>query len=146
MVRAFFFLLAITVLVPTQAGQYTEAFHQCLSDSTTGKDRTNLARWMFTGMAAHPSLADMATISPEAREATNKAAGILYTRLIAESCANEMKAAVKNEGEGSLKSSFEFLGRLAMQELVSNQNVASSFSSTEKYFDIEKIRGVMNAK
>lgn len=140
------FPLALCVVVPAYAGTYTDAMSRCLANSTTGKDRTDLARWVFSGMAQHPDMADMAAISAEVRDSTNRTAGLLYNRLLTEACSKEFRAAVQNEGDSAAKSAFEQLGRLAMQELLSNPSVAAAFSTPEKYVDRDKLRSIMLSK
>ena len=43
------------VSAPAQA-QPVEALRTCLMDSTSGKDRKDLVKWIFFAMAAHPEL------------------------------------------------------------------------------------------
>jgi hypothetical protein len=139
-------VLALGACAPAFCGVYTDAVSRCLANSTTGKDRTDLARWIFAGMAQHPEMSDMATLSLEKRETVNRTAGALYTRLMTESCKKELREAIQNEGEEAVKSSFEFLGKLAMQELLTNPQVGAAFRGVDRYADTEKIRSALQGK
>jgi hypothetical protein len=130
----------------TYAGEYSEKLNRCFADSTTGRDRTQLAQWVFTGMAAHPDMAKLTSISSEVRDSGNKAVGLLFTHLFAETCTEELKAAMQYEGESVLRGGFEFLGKLAMQELMTNPQVSAAFNGPEKYIDQNRLRAAMLSK
>ena len=136
-------LLVLFASAGVHAGPQSDELTRCFANSTTGKDRTDLARWVFVGMASHPDMAAVTSISPATRESASKAIGTLFTRLVAESCAVETKAAVQAEGQKALRSGFEVLGRLAMQELMANPNVAAAFSAPEKYIDRAKVTAAL---
>ena len=139
-------LLALTLLHAglAQAGPYSDDLARCFSDSTTGKDRTNLARWFFTGMAAHPAMKDMSVIKPDVQESISKSVGILYTRLTSEDCAQQARAVVQNEGAEGLKAGYETLGKLAMQEVLLSPAVGQVFAGVEKYVDMAKIKPILS--
>ena len=69
--------------------------------------------------------------------------GALFSRLIAENCAGEFRALVANEGSESLGIAFEFLGKLAMRELMSDREVSVALSGFEKYVDRPKVSSVL---
>lgn len=119
--------LALCTSTPSLAGPYADAIGQCFANSTTGKDRIELARWVFASMALHPDVVSSPAITPEKRESINKSTGALFNRLLSENCTKEVKEAVKFEGQAALKSAFESLGKLAMQELMSNPAVDAGF-------------------
>lgn len=78
-------LLSLLALVPlAHATPASDAAGTCLADSTTGKDRKQLARWIFLAMAQHPEIGDLAKVTPAALEEANKQTGALFTRLIAD--------------------------------------------------------------
>ncbi|MHB8914272.1 MAG: hypothetical protein ACYC4K_00500 [Thiobacillus sp.] len=133
-------MLTIGASTPSLAGPYADAIGQCFANSTTGKDRIELARWVFASMALHPDVVSSSSITPQKREAINQSTGALFNRLLAESCAKEVKEAVKFEGQAALKTAFESLGKLAMQELMSNPAVGAGFSGFEKYVDMKKVK------
>jgi hypothetical protein len=39
-----------------------------MADSSTGKDRKELARWIFVAMSSHPELKGLTTITPADQE------------------------------------------------------------------------------
>lgn len=130
----------------SQAGPYGDALVSCFSESTTGRDRTDLARWFFIAMAQHPSIKELGNISPEAREDTNMRMGALYTRLISDNCASQTAIAVQKEGSSALQNAYGALGKLAMQELLTNPQVTGVFAGAEKYVDNGKIRAALDPK
>jgi hypothetical protein len=136
-------LVALLLHLPVHANPTTDALGKCLSDSTTGKDRKDLATWIFVGMSAHPDIGQIAKASPEAIESAQRTAGTIFTRLIAEACPNEMRAVVKSDGNEGIKVSFEFLGRMAMQELMSNAQVSGAIGGFERYVDKTKVDPIL---
>jgi len=135
---------AALLALPAAAGQYTDALGACLADNTTGKERKELAKWIFMGMAAHPDMQGLSNVTATARDETDRFVG--ETRLITQNCVGQTQAAVKNEGTAALKGAFGTLGQLAMQELMTNSAVASSLSGWEKYLDHEKLGAVLSPK
>jgi len=128
------------------AGPYGDVLVTCFSESTTGRDRTDLARWFFIAMGQHPAIKELGNFTPEALDGTNRRVGALYTRLITESCPSQTSMAVQKEGSASLVAAYGALGKLAMQELLTNPQVSGVFAGAEKYIDNAKIRAVMEAK
>ncbi len=132
-------LLALTTLV-AHAQEPTEALSQCLADNTSGKDRKDLARWVFFAMASHPEIKQftspaLATASDE----THKLMAATFTRLLADSCLTQTQAAFKQGGSRAIEAAFHTLGQLAMQELMSNQDVNANMSKFEKFIDQSKL-------
>lgn len=126
-----------------QAGPATDAAAQCLTDNTTGKDRKDLAKWIFVGMAAHPEIRSLSAITPEATEEAQKAMGRIVTQLIGTACAQEMTAAVKADGPLGINTAFEHLGKIAMQELMSNPQVNATIGGFERFIDKKKLEPVL---
>lgn len=139
-------ILAAAFASPATAGPYTDALGACLADSTTGKDRKELARWIFAAMSSHPEMRDLSALSAHGREQVFRSAGVLVTRLLSESCAQQARAAMKNEGPSSFEFAFGTLGRLAMQELMTNAEVRASVSGFERYVDRKKIDSTINGR
>ena len=110
-----FLLCALLVLNAgwAHAGPYGDVLVTCFSESTTGRDRTDLARWFFIAMGQHPAIKDMSSITPEAQDSTNRRIGALYTRLITENCPSQTAMAVQKEGSASLVAAYGALGKLA---------------------------------
>ncbi|MEQ1600867.1 MAG: hypothetical protein HOP04_11870 [Methylophilaceae bacterium] len=135
-------LAMLSTPIAAYSGTFTDAMTRCLANSTTGKDRIDLARMMFSVMALHPDLTDIASILPDKRDAIYKSSGLIYNKLMGDVCSKELKVAIQFEGETAAKAGFEFLGKLAMQELMSNPNVTAGFSDAGKYIDTKKILGI----
>jgi len=129
-----------------QAQPAVDSFSKCLADSTTGKDRKDLARWLFVAMGSHPDMRTSATITASAPDDSSRTAGQLFTKLIAESCATQAQAAVRLVGPSAFQSAFGVLGGLAMQELMADKDVAASMALLQKYVDAEKVQSVLGAK
>ena len=140
------FIFALLVALPAIAQSQGDLLGTCLADNTTGRDRKDLARWIFVGMAAHPEIRDLANASQEAADKSSRAMGALLTRLLAESCAKEAQAAARGGDSKAMKRAFEILGQIAMVELTSNADVAASLSGFERYLDRAKVAAVLEAK
>ena len=123
-----------------------ETVQRCLGDSTTGRERKELARWIFLGMAAHPEIRDLAVASQDASERSSRFVGQLVTRLIVENCATEIRAMVREAGPRSMELAFQFLGQLAMKELMTDAAVNSSLTVFERYVDRARVNAVVEGK
>jgi hypothetical protein len=119
-----------------------DALKTCVTDNTSGRDRKDLAKWVFFAMAAHPEMKQYADANAAAAadESSQKMAALI-TRLLTESCVSEVRA-VMNTGQGSqsLKLAFETLGELAMQELMADESVHEAMSSFERYVDQARLK------
>lgn len=138
-------ILAAALLIPCTAfaSPLTDTLGKCLADNTTGRDRIDLAKWIFLGMAAHPDMKAFATTSPNSVEVAQKSVAGLFTKLIGTSCANEMRDVVKAEGPDGARIAFEYLGKMAMQELMGNQQVNATIQGFARFVNHSKIDGVM---
>lgn len=125
--------------VPAMAGPAADALSECMADNTSGRERKDLARWVFVGMSSHPEMRDLSVSTDEARDRVDRTMGQLVTKLLAESCLEQARAAVQQEGAVALQISFGMLGKLAMQELTSNEAVSGAMSGFEKYIDKGKM-------
>lgn len=121
------------------ADSATDALSSCLADNTTGKDRKELARWVFVVMASHPDIATLSNVTQANRNELDKVMATLVTRLMTESCPAQAQAAMQKDGSAALQIAFGVLGKLAMQELTSNPKVDASFSNFAKYIDQKKL-------
>lgn len=132
-------ILLLILAAPMQAQDSPLA--TCLADNTTGKERKDLARWVFYAMAAHPEIERLLAPSAAAEgEVIERSMGALVMRLLAESCLKETQAAYKAGGSHAMEVAFQALGALAMQELMSNTDVKVRMSGFEKYLDQEKLK------
>lgn len=134
---------ALPASVPAFAATPSEALSQCLLNKTSADDRTTLVRWIFAVIARHPSVADMGTISDAAYETASAEAGVLFTRLMAEDCRTETKAAMATGSSTAIGTGFEALGRTAGTDLMTHPSVQASMADLIKYVDLNKIAQVM---
>ena len=143
-----FIVLSIALLLSSsiQASPKTEALGRCFADNTTGKDRKDLARWIFISMAAHPEIGSVAKASAKDGENAQRAAGALFTRLIADQCTKQLNAVMQSDGSDGIKIAFEHLGRMAMQELMAAPEVNASLTGFDRYIDKEKIDRAIKMK
>jgi hypothetical protein len=136
------FLLAFTVHHCVLANPTVEQLSHCMADNTSGKDRKDLARWVFSAMAVHPDMGAVAKVNPEVTQHADKTFAQLVTRLIAEVCSKEMKQVIQSVGASGVRIAFEKLGAMAMQELMSNPAVDAAMNSWEKHADTKKLDAV----
>ncbi|MBC3766997.1 hypothetical protein [Neptunicella marina] len=114
----------------------------CLVDHLNGKERKNLAVWVFMAMAAHPEITGYTTLTDEAKESMDKNIGTLITRLLTDDCPKELMSANKQDPQ-ALKNSFEVVGKVAMQELMTNQSVSAALTNYIKYANQQKIGALL---
>jgi hypothetical protein len=77
----------------------------------------------------------MTPITQAQRDAANASTSKIIERLVIDVCHKESVAAIKYEGAGALKTSFEVLGQVAMQGLISDPAVAAQMQGLEKMAD-----------
>lgn len=121
-----------------------QSLSEYLGDNTSGRERKDLARWIFLAISVHPENRPFA--SQAARDATDvmdKAVAAIFTRLLTQSCVTQARAATKEGGAAAIKAGFEALGRLAMQELMSDKEVAGRMTAFEKHFDRKKLNSAL---
>lgn len=134
--------IALTVMLPfavaipqASAGPATDALSTCLADSTTGKDRKELARWVYAGMSAHPEIRGLSNVSGDVRDGFDRRMAEILTRLLTESCSSQAARALEEDGAASFEIAFGSIGKLAMQELMSDADVKAAFGGYQKYVD-----------
>ncbi len=125
------------------AGPFADDMAKCLVTSTSPQDRILLAKWVFSMMAEHPDVASLANITPAQRQAILKDAAALVQRLLTDSCRSQTKAAVQNEGAGTIQYGFQVLGASAMRGLMTEPHVMESAKSLAQYLDEAKIKDLL---
>ncbi len=135
---------SLSAAVQQPAGALT----QCLADNTTGKDRKDLAKWIFLAMAAHPEMKQHASAeTAAAADQSSRTMAALVVRLLTESCPNEARAAFKSgQASQALEVAFAGLGQLAMQELMTDKAVQDSMSLFERYLDTKRLMETLAAR
>lgn len=126
----------------SHAGPFTDKLSICLVEKTTNADKELLIRWVYGAMSSHPSVKELNSISPQTGEALNKNTANLFVDLVAIRCQSESKKALQYEGNIALTSSFEVLGRVAMEGIMSSPDVSGFMSGLEKHIDAEKLQTV----
>lgn len=121
------------------AGPATDRLGACLADNTSGKERKQLARWIFVAIAAHPEMKDIANPTAALRQNVFRETGAMITRLIADNCPAEARAAAQADGGKAFETAFGVLGRLAMQELMGNPEVNTAVSGFEQFLDRQRL-------
>ncbi len=123
----------------------TDIFANCMIDTLNGKERKNLAKWVFFAVAAHPEIKTYANATPQDIEESDKYVGALITRLLTENCPKELQAASKDDPL-ALQKGFQLVGQVAMQELMADQSVMKAISNYAHYADQDKINAVLSNK
>jgi hypothetical protein len=147
-VRALAAILVGSVMIGStaKAGPATDALASCLTDNTTGKDRKDMARWVFVGMSGHPEIQNLSNVTDADRDTVDRTIAALFTKLLAEKCPAQANLAAAEGGSESFRAAFEIIGKLAMQELMSNPKVNASFSRFTKYVDQNKMNSAFSKK
>jgi len=139
-------LIAALVLAnPAFAQSPTDALATCLVDNLTGKERKSLAKWIFFAIGAHPEIKAYSNVSPKDVRASDEYVGALVTRLMTVDCATRLKTAYAAD-PGSLQKAFEMVGRVAIQELTTSEEVQKAISSHAQYADKDKINKLLTQK
>lgn len=128
------------------AGPAAESLGTCMVDSMTGKERKQIAQWLFFAIAAHPEMKAFSRVTADAQRSSNEFVGKLLTRLLTEDCPDQTKMAVKEDGDEAIKQAFGLVGKIAMQELMTNKDVTASISGFQQYVDKEKFNAVFPRK
>ncbi|RZL33575.1 MAG: hypothetical protein EOP35_17545 [Rubrivivax sp.] len=141
-------LLSLSTLLPTaaHAGPKAETLAACLGDNTTGKDRKDLARWIFIAMASHPEIKDLSNVTEASRDSADQAAAQLLMALLTERCKAQAREALQQEGQAGMMAAFQTLGALAMAELTSNPQVARAISGFERHMDRARMEAALGGK
>ena len=100
-------------------------------------------RWIFANAALHPDVNNISSVTAKERETINRMAGGLVERLLTDTCRKQTQEALRYEGQIALQLSFQVLGQVAMQELMSNPAVGKGFGELDRFMDQKKIRALI---
>lgn len=128
-------LISACLVAPLNAQGAGSSLAECLVSQTTGADRVGLARWIGFAIAAHPSISRSVAIPEEAVERTDMQIGHLLTVLLTDRCKDEALYAFRDGGNGAFESAFEALGRVAMSEVMMDNEVNSALTKFLDYVD-----------
>lgn len=134
-IKAALVALTLVTSLGAHAGVYGDDMARCLVDKSTQEDKLAFVQWMFTAMALHPAVSEIAPVPDSARTQANKKVGKLMVELMSERCLNATKKAIKYEGQVAIQSSFQVFGQIAAQELFAHPNVAAGLSQLENFVD-----------
>ncbi|MES2489669.1 MAG: hypothetical protein V4607_07735 [Pseudomonadota bacterium] len=131
---------------PSQAGIYTDDMSRCLVSTTSAKDKADLVRWIFAVTALHPEVSSIAAVTEQQRDSLNQTTAKLIERLLTDACLKQTQEAIKYEGNAALQKSFEVLGQVAMQEMISEPSVEAGFAGFTKYLNAEKFSALSSGR
>jgi hypothetical protein len=127
---------------PAQAGIYADDATRCLVKSMNDADQSVLVKWIFVGMALHPSLKDYSSVTADQRKQMDQQMGALVRKLLTQTCRKETVDAIKYEGAGFLEKSFGALGEVAMGGLMTNPDVAKGLTTWATPEDIQAFKAL----
>lgn len=134
----FIALLMLTGVSTTSTQTTASNLGSSLSDSTSGKDRKDIARWFVVSLVQHPALGDLFTVSTSQIAQVDKTTAQIFTRLLTVNCNAEFKAAYKSGGSAAVESAFGTLGEVAAQEVVADPKVKKATQEFIKFIDLAK--------
>lgn len=117
----------------------SRALAECIALSTTGKDRILTAQWFATSIGSGGSMQGVVTINPEAKMATDKAMGELFTRLFTQDCRTESAPLFKVNDLRGIEAAGGKLGQIAMAELMNDPLVKTSLFEYIKHVDLAAV-------
>lgn len=138
-------VLAAFAAAPARATPPATELARCLADNTTGKERKELARWIFLGMAAHPDMAALSNATAADRDQADRAMADLMTQLLTDRCGSVLRREREVLGTEGMRVAFQSLGQLAMQELMSDPAVGQAMAGFERYVDHRRIDSYLAA-
>lgn len=138
-------VIASLLALPSYSQESTQAFATCLADSLNGKERKELAKWIFLSISVHPTLKEYSKASANDSEVVDQYIGKLVTRLLTENCPAEMRAA-HDADPMAIQKGFEFVGQVAMQEIMSNEEALKALTGYAQYIDQEKLTATLSGK
>ena len=137
-------LLGLVFTLPAHAGLYADDLSRCLVEKTTAEDKNALVRWVISTTTLHPAVASLASVGDEARVRINRDTARIFERLLAESCLEQTRQAVKIEGAAAIQTGFQTLGQVAMAELFAHPDVAAALGELDSHIDTQRLRDALD--
>lgn len=131
--------LALLGALPAAAGPATDVLSQCLVGKTTGDDQVTFMRWMFSSMALHPRMSELANIDTAKRAEIDQQTGAVFERLLTVDCRAEVIASIKEDGGAGLGQAFNTLGQAAAVSLLGAPEVAAGMQAAGMAMDEQKL-------
>lgn len=138
-------LLSLATLTPSNSKASTNDLAQCLIDHLNGKERKFLATWIFFAIGSHPEITQYSKATQEDIESSNIKTGKLFTRLLTEDCHEELATASRIDPY-AIEKSFELVGKVAMQELMTDESVSQALTGYLPHTDVDKIQQIMSGQ
>jgi hypothetical protein len=135
-------LFGLITAAPAFSGAPTNQLGSCMVDALNGKERKQLARWIFFAIAAHPEISSFSNITQNDLDSTDEIIGKLITRLLVNDCPEELIAA-NRANPLAVQQSFELVGQVAVQELMNDKHVLQAVTNYSRYTDVEKINSLL---
>ncbi len=137
-------MLAIGLAMATQApaAEAPQRLGQCMAAKTTGEDRLLVARWMLAGMASAPQMADIVTVTPGKKDGIDRNMAALFTRLLVRDCPDQSRAVFKLKTGEAFQVAGESLGRVAMEELMTNPRANAALIAYVNYLKEDEFKAV----
>lgn len=137
--------IGLAIGTPALADSQTDVFARCMVDNLNGKERTNLSKWIFFSIAAHPEIKSYSSVGQKEIKVSDEYVGKLITRLLTSDCPNELKRAHKSDPM-AVQTAFGLVGKVAMQELMTNQDVMKALTNYAQYADKDKLNKLLSEK
>lgn len=144
-IKSIVLIMGIIVAAPALSDTSANNLGRCMVDALNGKERKQLAKWIFFAVAAHPEINSYSSATAKDINESDKNIGKLITRLLTSDCADELKISNKSDPL-AIQKSFELVGQVAMQELMTDQNVMKAVTNYAQYTDQVKINSLLNKK
>ena len=119
------------------AGPDTDDLIKCMIESTTETDREEIAKWVFSLVAKHPSVKSMSSVSEDKLKETNKKIADLFILLLTDSCRGKASQAIKNDGQIAVLKSFKALQKASVKMVLMSPDIAAVMSDMEDYIKNE---------
>ncbi len=133
-------VLALAPALPASAQEAPGDLQSCVVAATGPDDQRTLVQWIFSAIALHPDLADMAQVSDARREQTNRAMGALMERLLVVDCADHARQAFQaGAGDGAVGEAFARVGQMAGEGLFADPRVAAEASGLIRHVDMNRL-------
>ena len=138
-------ILSIGLLSGTSviASTPTEQLGTCLIDTLNGKERKNLAKWIYFAIGSHPEIKSFMNATTDDIQKSDEYVGKLITKILTVDCPEELSAANKSDPM-AIQKAFELVGQVAMQELMANQDTMKALTNYVTYTDQEKINSILS--
>ncbi len=118
-----------------QAGPYADELKKCLVESSSPKDLTLLVRWIAKAINAHPHLSDISSLSERKKAEIDQQLARYFERVLFQDCSAPARDLIKYENADGMRVAFEFLGQIAMKQVMEDPKVTQSVSDFSKYFN-----------